>query len=324
MAQSLKLYFAIASALLCTIGDGATPPLSSSIRAVGEWAACTSSDGNSKGMCINTLTQSCSTATVTGRCPGPAEVRCCLYPAGAKSSACSEAGIGVCTLKSVCPTTPRSGLCPGPSDVLCCPKQSTTTSSCTLGTALGCSTAEASGLTSQLVSELIAMGYSFATFSGSSTILCTSPCEPFLQTSALAALNAAVGAGKSIRLNSAYRSSAQQFLLYHWRATRPDCGLGLVAKPGTSNHEGGLAIDTSEYSKWITPLSARSWKWYGSRDKVHFDYIGTGGRSEARRESLRAFQRLWNRNNPGDIISEDGIYGSNTEARLLKAPCGGW
>jgi len=37
-----------------------------------------------------------------------------------------------------------------------------------------------------------------------------------------------------------------------------------------------------------------------------------------------AFQKLWNRNNPGDKIGEDGAYGPQTEARLKKSPATGF
>ena len=41
-------------------------------------------------------------------------------------------------------------------------------------------------------------------------------------------------------------------------------------------------------------------------------------------ENVRAFQRLWNMNNPHDPIKVDGIYGAQTEARFPLAPCNGW
>lgn len=195
--------------------------------------------------------------------------------------------------------------------------------SCTLGTENGCSTAAASGLTSQLVAELNAMGYSFATLSDTNRFRCSPPCQPYLQTSARDALAAAtLSKNDFITLNSAYRSSAQQYLLYRWYLSGI-CGIALAAKPGTSNHEGGLAIDTSFYDFWRSALADQSWVWFGSGDPVHFTYTGSGAVSGVPRESLRAFQRLWNRNNP-DKITEDGLYGPNTENRLSRAPCSGW
>lgn len=196
--------------------------------------------------------------------------------------------------------------------------------SCTLGRENGCSTSAASGLTSQLVAELNSMGISFSTLSDTNRFRCTSPCQPFLQTSARNALHGAtILKGDFITLNSAYRSSAQQYLLYRWYL-QGICGIKLAARPGNSNHEGGLAIDTSFYNYWRSALEARSWDWFGSGDPVHFTYRGAGAVSGVSRESLRAFQRLWNRNNPSDRISEDGIYGPNTENRLSRAPCRGW
>ena len=39
---------------------------------------------------------------------------------------------------------------------------------------------------------------------------------------------------------------------------------------------------------------------------------------------MTAFQRLWNRNHPGDKISVDGDYGPQTAARLKAAPAKGF
>lgn len=38
------------------------------------------------------------------------------------------------------------------------------------------------------------------------------------------------------------------------------CGIQLAAKPGTSNHEGGAAIDTSYYQYWMSTLQANGWR----------------------------------------------------------------
>ena len=37
------------------------------------------------------------------------------------------------------------------------------------------------------------------------------------------------------------------------------CGIGLAAVPGTSNHEGGRAVDTSYYSYWLNTLASYGW-----------------------------------------------------------------
>jgi hypothetical protein len=128
--------------------------------------------------------------------------------------------------------------------------------------------------------------------------------------------------GKSLSVNSMLRTIAQQYLLYRWYKTGR-CGIGLAAYPGSSNHETGLAFDTNQYSSWKSPLAARGFKWFGSGDPYHFDYVGTGAVSYKGLD-VRAFQRLWNRNHPGDKISVDGSWGPQTEARMKKAPAGGF
>ena len=56
-------------------------------------------------------------------------------------------------------------------------------------------------------------------------------------------------------------------------------------------------------------------------DPVHFDHLAD---KDIRSENLKAFQRLWNNNNPSSKISEDGIYGPATQDALYHAPCNGW
>ncbi|WP_394848217.1 M15 family metallopeptidase [Pendulispora brunnea] len=136
----------------------------------------------------------------------------------------------------------------------------------------------------------------------------------------VAALNA--NPNKAMGINSMLRTVAQQYLLYSWyQAGR--CGIGLAAKPGNSNHETGLAFDTSQYDAWKSILKARGFRWLGSSDPVHFDYVGSGAK-DYQGLDVQAFQRLWNRNNPGDKIDEDGLWGPNTSARMNKSPAAGF
>ncbi|WP_394837707.1 M15 family metallopeptidase [Pendulispora rubella] len=136
----------------------------------------------------------------------------------------------------------------------------------------------------------------------------------------VAALNA--NPSKAMGINSMLRTVAQQYLLYSWyQAGR--CGIGLAATPGNSNHETGLAFDTSQYDAWKSILKARGFRWLGSSDPVHFDYVGSGAK-DYKGLDVQAFQRLWNRNNPGDKIDEDGLWGPNTSARMKKSPADGF
>ena len=146
---------------------------------------------------------------------------------------------------------------------------------------------------------------------------------PYLQGPARDALHAAVRQrGGNLRITSALRTLAQQFLLYRWYQ-QGRCGISLAARPGRSNHESGLAIDTPDYNAWRATLTAGPWRWLGNSDVVHFSYTG-GGTVDLSGLSVRAFQRLWNRNHGEDMIDEDGVYGPQTEARLLRSPTTGF
>ena len=117
-----------------------------------------------------------------------------------------------------------------------------------------------------------------------------------------------------LTINSAFRTLADQYVLYH------SGGCGLAARPGSSNHQSGRAVDVQNYSAIRSILESEGCSWLGSRDPVHFDCPGGDQRSQA----ILAFQKLWNLNNPGDRISEDGAYGPQTESRLAATPAGGF
>jgi hypothetical protein len=145
---------------------------------------------------------------------------------------------------------------------------------------------------------------------------------PYLQKPAADALRGAA-ATRAMTINSALRSVVQQFVLYTWY-TRGRCRnvVSLAAPPGRSNHEAGLAIDVQQYDAARTALTARGFRWLGSSDRVHYDY--TAGGIDLRARSVLAFQRLWNRNHPGERISEDGAWGPQTESKVKLAPTAGF
>ena len=115
----------------------------------------------------------------------------------------------------------------------------------------------------------------------------------------------------TLSVTSAFRTLAQQYLLYKWYQNG-QCGISLAAVPGNSNHETGIAVDLGNYSSEIGNMSSHGWTHsYPSSDPVHFDYTA-GGTTDLRSESVLAFQKLWNLNNPGAKIAEDGAYGPMT------------
>lgn len=187
-----------------------------------------------------------------------------------------------------------------------------------------CSTAGAAALSEQLLAEVECMRPgTLSSIAGVPGLHLNAGVLSQLNKGAASALRTAV-AGSSLTLNSATRSTAQQYILYYWYQHGRCTGVvSLAAKPGRSNHESGLAIDTSAYAAWKSRLAARGFHWLGSSDPVHFDYSGSGA-VDIRSLAVKAFQRLWNRNNPGDRIAEDGAWGPNTAARMDRAPAGGF
>mmetsp|Transcript_23582 Transcript_23582/g.66177 ORF Transcript_23582/g.66177 Transcript_23582/m.66177 type:complete len:214 (-) Transcript_23582:845-1486(-) len=192
---------------------------------------------------------------------------------------------------------------------------------CILGTQTGCSTSVATGLSNQILDQMGANGYSIPSMD-TTWVHCSGACIPRLQSSAASALEAAAQSKNDyITLNSATRSSAQQYLLYTWYQ-KGICGIGLAATPGTSDHEAGRSIDTSYYSYWKSTLEAYGWvQSYPGSDPVHFDYFSNT--KDLSQENLVAFQQLWNKNNK-DQIGEDGIYGPDTANAFYNSPCDGW
>jgi hypothetical protein len=149
---------------------------------------------------------------------------------------------------------------------------------------------------------------------------------PFLQPAAKNALAAAVAEkGEQPRLVHAYRTLAHQYVLYYWFNHHQLCGITLAATPGSSPHEQGIAIDIQQNAKWRTVLGNHNWRWRGPSDPAHFTYIGQGVTTNVRKESIRAFQRLWNLHNPTDLIQDDGVYGDiETGPRIQLSPVGGF
>lgn len=147
----------------------------------------------------------------------------------------------------------------------------------------------------------------------------------FLQPAAKEALRRAIKARANapLRLTSAYRTVAQQHILYSWYEMG-SCDIALAARPGLSNHEDGLAIDTPDFDEWRTALEVQDWEWLGDNDEVHFTYMGSGVRDDIGSIGVQAFQQLWNKNNPNDQIEAEGLFGTETAKRLNQSPAEGF
>jgi murein L,D-transpeptidase YcbB/YkuD len=149
----------------------------------------------------------------------------------------------------------------------------------------------------------------------------------YLQAGAKESLRASLRAGTAkqpnlkMTINSAYRTVAQQHILYQVYQRDPKL-IPLAAKPGNSNHENGLAIDVNNYNAWKPYLLAHGWQWLGGNDPVHF--FEDNGRNDVDDLGVKAFQTLWNRNNPNDLMTVDGKFGAQTAAKMDRCPVGGF
>jgi uncharacterized protein (TIGR03382 family) len=184
-----------------------------------------------------------------------------------------------------------------------------------------CSTASVLGLSKQIADEISCANPTGLTrFTAGGNLQVTSNAVlPYLSAKGKTDLMT-VASGRVVQVNSAFRTVAQQYLLYQWYL-QGRCGIPIAATPGRSNHESGRAVDLANYSALITPMSNRGWAHDVPGDAVHFDHLAS---PDIRGRDVLAFQKLWNRNHPGDQIAEDGAYGPNTEARLRQAPSEGF
>jgi hypothetical protein len=162
----------------------------------------------------------------------------------------------------------------------------------------------------------------FTTFEeGSGIAFSGSAVLPYLTPAGKRDLEDAVAAhGGQIQINSAFRTLAQQYLLARWH-DQARCGITAAAPVGSSNHESGRAIDVGNWADWTSALGNHGWAHDVPGDEVHFDHLSS---PDLRGYDVLAFQRLWNRNHQDDMIDEDGLYGPQTEDRLVRSPAGGF
>ena len=188
-------------------------------------------------------------------------------------------------------------------------------------TTTSCSTSVVVGLSKQIAEEIDCMNPgSLVKFNPSANLQITSSAVlPYLNSTAKTRLEQ-VAAGNVVRVNSAFRTVAQQYLIAQW-LDLGRCGIAAAAPPGRSNHEGGRALDIQNYSSLVTAMANKGWAHNVPGDPVHFEYLSA---ADIRGRDVLAFQRLWNRNNPTAKISEDGAYGPQTESKLRSSPATGF
>jgi len=187
-----------------------------------------------------------------------------------------------------------------------------------------CSTAGLRELDRQLIQQIILISPGTLTrIDQISGLRVGEACHPYLQTQAVHALRKAMNErGQQIQINSAYRTIAQQAVLFnHFQNRR--CGIRAAARPGASNHNSGLGIDIEDAAGWQPYLERHGWDWIGSFDPMHFDFVRSGTK-DLKSLSILAFQQLWNINNSKRKLVQDGVWGSQTYEALLQTACLGF
>jgi hypothetical protein len=178
----------------------------------------------------------------------------------------------------------------------------------------GCSTAGTEGIAAQLIDEWFCLTEgALVRFTPREGIrLATSRVHPYLSPAGRDRLWTAARSGDVV-IASALRTIAEQYVL--WR----NCPV--AADPGRSNHETGRAIDVSNHATVGGALVRAGFSHpLPSTDPAHFEAPG----DDLRRFSVLSFQRLWNANHPGDHIAEDGVAGTETLRRIVRAPAAGF
>jgi hypothetical protein len=188
-----------------------------------------------------------------------------------------------------------------------------------------CSTAHVDGLSRQIIEEARCLdANAFSRVPARRNLTSEGHVFLYLDAPAKDHLLRALDAHKDrvMKVHSALRTVAQQYLLSRWAAGKR-CGIQLATRPGESNHETGLALDVADHGAWRSALESEGFRWLGSIDRVHFDFVGAGATHHDGLD-VRAFQRLWNRNHPDDAIAESGHNDGATEQRLKRSPASGF
>ena len=188
-----------------------------------------------------------------------------------------------------------------------------------------CSTGSVDGLSRQIIDQVRCNNpKAFVPLPARANLALESHIFPYLESAARDHLLRVLDAhrNRTLRVHSALRTVAQQYLVWRWASSRR-CGVQMATAPGDSNHETGRALDIANVAEWRPALEAEDFHWLGASDNVHFDYKSSRASPQGAPDVL-AFQRLWNRNHPEDRIGESGRYDSNTEQRLKKSPPAGF
>ena len=205
-------------------------------------AATSCTAQNTRGTCIST--SSCSGTSVPGHCPGAAHIQCCI-PSGTTCTAHGKNGI--CVPTSSCAGTPVSGHCPGASNIQCCVADgsSSASSSELCGGYAGATVSSISG-NGNVIYSVVKIRPEHLTNSAMYSASPTSSDNTMTTSTACAfdkMASAAKRAGVKITISSGFRTIARQQYFWNCYQTKKCNNGNLAARPGTSNHGRGIALD---------------------------------------------------------------------------------
>jgi hypothetical protein len=252
--------------------------------------ACTAR--NAKGNCV--ATTSCSGISVAGQCPGAANIQCCI-PRGENCNAGGRSGI--CISTSACAGDSVAGHCPGAASIQCCVAKGGTSGSANglCGSYAGAAVSSIAGNANVMYSVVKIRPehlsnpsiHSAAPTAQDNTMTTTTACAFDKMASA------AKSAGVAITIASGFRTVARQ--QYFWNCYQSkQCNNGnLAARPGTSNHGKGIALDLNTNCGTQTGAKpncggSKVYQWllnnghkYGFKRTVqsepwHWEYVGAG------------------------------------------------
>lgn len=118
--------------------------------------------------------------------------------------------------------------------------------------------------------------------------------------------------GFSARVTSAYRSKAAQTKLYNrWLAGLQQYP---VAKPGTSDHEKGLALDvvSTDTNKLVALLTAVGLTWAGPSDPVHFYMVAPSRAKKTAKTKPAGYVNIGIKSSKGIPLSQEEMDYINT------------
>lgn len=159
--------------------------------------------------------------------------------------------------------------------------------------------------------------------------------DPVARKNLDAALREMKRRGLRPRLTTTFRSQREQsgiYRCYHRRNCRSRRGIYRAARPGTSLHEAGLAVDvagvaagnrrhrrlTRDGKKIVRIMRKHGFKWpHGMGDPVHFEISPRQAGYRTHRAAIRAGQQRWNAQNRTAIHA---VRKKGTKSHRQKSP----